>query len=518
MSEPGRNASGRSTLDFLDFENIRDSGIIETPTTYSMLVELEPREWLTLSEQRRSNVYIAFLTYLRGLQFPTQFFTLTTQFDANQYYDQFLGPNAPGAPSGESTPVPSGNEFESNVDDDGAPDGDADTAATDGGLASESLIVDSPLLEYGRHAHAEWLNQVLSLGDVRDRRFYVAVAVEKGEQEDDSGGRLDGLQDYLPIGPKKSRTITDETPYLDEVWARAQRVASQLPRTQVETTVLDSRGEILDVLYQSYRGVESPISFEHSTFTTPDQSVLKDPSTGDDIDLEATFTGADQKAAFDEEDHPPRPTTDDDSPFGGRVDPEYADRVASSRLLRWYAWNIGPVGRGSRYSTPISVYAGAFMFVLSLLLGIGAFVAFLANGQAQIAPPNSDAYWLVREASFVLASSSLPVFLLSLVVLLPSGGVTRIVGLVGTGITGIAVYLFQEAYPGQWDLSNVAATTFVVEVYTAGLSVLIIAVALAVRSRRRAIDTNQPETTVNAATDGGSDTNRVASTEDAAEN
>ena len=72
------STGGRSTLDLVNFENVRDGGVVETPTAYAMLVEVEPREWLTLSEERRSGVYISFLTFLRGLQFPVQFLTMTT--------------------------------------------------------------------------------------------------------------------------------------------------------------------------------------------------------------------------------------------------------------------------------------------------------------------------------------------------------------------------------------------------------------------------------------------------------
>ena len=54
---PGNSVGGeQSTLDLLNFENVRDGGVIETPTAYTMLVEIEPREWLTLSEERRTSL------------------------------------------------------------------------------------------------------------------------------------------------------------------------------------------------------------------------------------------------------------------------------------------------------------------------------------------------------------------------------------------------------------------------------------------------------------------------------
>jgi len=262
----------QSTLDLLNFENVRDGGVIETPTAYTMLIEIEPREWLTLSEERRTSLYISYMTFLRGLQFPTQFLTLTTRFDGDRYLERFIGPNALGAPTGQPTAIPA-------EDDDEAPDEVVEGPATDGGVATADVapqthidhVADSALLEYGRVAHAEWLDRTIALANVRDRRFFVAVAVMKGE--DDEGGRFDAIADALPFGGG-AKNVEDEEPYLDEVWARVQRVASQLPRTRVETSILDDRAEVLDVLYQVYRGQEAPISFEHSVFIGCHRRVL----------------------------------------------------------------------------------------------------------------------------------------------------------------------------------------------------------------------------------------------------
>ncbi|GAB6863182.1 hypothetical protein ACFR97_16445 [Haloplanus litoreus] len=469
--ESGAGAGG-STLDLLGFENVRDGGVIETPTAYTMLIEIEPREWLTLSEERRNSLYVSYMTFLRGLQFPTQFLTLTTRFNGDQYIEKFVGVDAPGTPTGQPTAI---------VDD----QDDAEEPATDGGAAvgaDSDRVTDSPLLGYGRIAHAEWLEQTIALANVRDRRFFVAVAVRKGE--DDEDGRFDAITDALPFGDRTT-AVDDEEPYLDEVWARVQRVASQLPRTQVETTILDDRADVLDILYQVYRGQEAPIRFEHGVFTQPDKDTLTDPATDEPLDLATAFEQADREAelAEPESDPEPRPESTGDLPYGGRVQEEYIDQVDNSRILAWYARTIGPIGRGKHYHSPLSVYAGVTLFATALLFAATALSAFLGSGQVGDVP-----YLLVREASFGLAAGSLPTFLLSLVILLPSGRRSTAIGLAGVGVTAVAVGLFEQAYPTQWTSTPTGTTALVVEVYAAGLFLLVVGVALALRARRSALD------------------------------
>jgi hypothetical protein len=471
MTPVNEDGGGSSTLDLLGFENVRDGGVIETPTAYTMLIEIEPREWLTLSEERRNSLYVSYMTFLRGLQFPTQFLTLTTRFNGDQYIEKFVGIEAPGTPTGQPTPT---------VDD----RDDADEPATDGGATvrtDSDRVTDSPLLEYGRIAHAEWLDRTIALANVRDRRFFVAVAVRKGKDEE--GGRFDAIADALPFGGRTT-AVDEEEPYLDEVWARVQRVASQLPRTQVETTILDDRADVLDILYQVYRGQEAPITFEHGIFTRPDEATLADPTTGEPLDLAAAFEEADRKAtlAEPEPDPKPRPESTGDLPYDGRVQEDYIDQVDNSRVLAWYARTIGPIGRGKHYHSPLSVYAGVTLFATALLFAVASLSAFLGSGQSGDVP-----YWLVREASFGLAAGSLPTFLLSLVVLLPSGRRSTAIGLAGVGVTAVAVGLFEQAYPTEWTSTPTGITALVVEVYAAGLFLLVIGVALALRARRSAL-------------------------------
>ena len=485
-----------STLDLVNFENVRDGGIIETPTAYAMLVKIEPREWLTLSEERRTTVYVSFLTFLRGLQFPTQFLTITTEFDGKQYIDQFVGPNSPNAPSGVSTPTPDvGPVDEETSTADGAGDTKA-ISATDGGVvATTDAVADSALLGFGRQAHADWIAQTLQRADVRDRQFFVAVAVNKSE-DDESGGRLDVLRDALP-GGRQTQTVDAEGFYLDEVWARAQRVASQLPRTQVEANVLDSREAVLGVLYRIYRDREPPISFNQGTLVRAADDTLTD-TLGEPLDLERAFEDADRQteAAIEEDEtetdsaastsnSTERPEIVGARSYGGRVQEEYIETVDESRLLQWYARNIGPIGGGDNYLSPVSVYVGTSAFVASLVLAVGALGIFL--GSAEIAVPGVRPLAL-RELSFSFAASSLPLFLLSLVVLLPSRRLAAVFATLGVAVSGGAITLFEMAYPAQWSGTPTGLTATVLQVYAAGLFVLVAAVGVAIRARRAVLE------------------------------
>ena len=78
-----------STLDLMDFKNVRDGGVVETPTTYAMLLKIQPREWLILSEEHKESLYLSFMTFLRGVQFPVQFLSMTTAYDPEPYLRKF---------------------------------------------------------------------------------------------------------------------------------------------------------------------------------------------------------------------------------------------------------------------------------------------------------------------------------------------------------------------------------------------------------------------------------------------
>jgi len=474
-----------STLDLMDFNNVRDGGVVETPTTYAMLVKIQPRDWLILSEEHKESLYLSFMTFLRGVQFPTQILSMTTAYDPEPYLKQFE--------EGESMLINSGDD-----DEDGDP------------------LDESPLLDYGRKYHTEWLRGVVEVAEIRDRDFYVAVAVAKDKEADD--GIKSQIQAFMPGG--NDVEVDNEPECIEEVKARAQRVASKLPQTQVEAEVLDTRTAVLEVLYEVYHGEKPPISFEQGNFTRPSDGVQKfaDAAYAPEEAAQAE-ANEDSDYEFDRvsDDHPEIEYEPDSDPGsepggeplaavgdGGYAHPDSVERVAESRILSWYARNIGPIGHGSLPVVPRAVYAGVFLVLLSLMLSVGALGTFLWS--MNVAERGTDIYWLARTVSFATATASLPGFVLSLVVLFPSERRTKGLAVAGLAAAGYALTLFLGAYPQEWD-SNPAVTTFTLEVYAVGIFALLIAVVLAVRSRQQVdlsnlVVASDPDAS-DVATDGG---------------
>ena len=447
-----------STLDLMDFKNVRDGGVVETPTTYAMLMRVQPREWLILSEERRESLYLSFMTFLRGLQFPAQILSVTTAYDPEPYLGRFENVDRPLIGTSED------------------------------GADEEDALDESPLMDYGRQYHAEWLRNVVDVAEIRDRDFYVAVSVAKDGEADD--GVMAQLRGFLPGGNDVDTDSETEAACLEEVKARAQRVASKLPQTQVKTELLDTRASVLEVLYEVYHGQKPPISFTQGNYTRPDDRAQDVADAAYDVEAAAQAeANEDGDFEFDRisEEYPEIEIESDADPLaavgdGGYAHPEFVERVASSRILRWYTRNIGPVGHGPRPVVPRAIYAGVSVGLLSFLLGAVALGGFVWS--MEVPQRGSDIYWLARTASFATGAVSLPAFLLSLVVLFPSGRKTKALSLVGLGVVGYAISLFLEAYPYEWD-SNAAVTTLTVEVYAAGLAALLLCVALAVRSRQK---------------------------------
>lgn len=209
-----------NTVENLDFESIHDSGVIETEEAYSLIIEVEARPWLILDGQSREAVYQSFSQFLMGIKSPIQIFTLPVPFDAGEYIDSLKQTN-------HETP----------------PD-------------------ESELLEHGRIQHANWLENVVEMGEIRDRRHFLVVTARKHKQdEQDSGGG--GLLSRL----KPTRENVDQEKRYGELWTRAENVTSALPRTGTQTEIVDTREEALEVLYYYYKGSDAPENLDHGWLT-----------------------------------------------------------------------------------------------------------------------------------------------------------------------------------------------------------------------------------------------------------
>lgn len=318
-----------STLDLVDFETVRDDGVIETPETYTRLVELTPRPWLTASETTRNDIYAAFTRTLRGVRFPIQFLTYTSSVPITDYLDRFEAAHSPrdahravaaardatvtseppapatragGPPDRDGQIPPGGSPAEEDHLPDEAPDGGSivttpertplpsesrlagrDAMAPDDGDGdSERIgINSSPILAYGQLAHAQWVGQTIQTGTGRDRQYFVAVAVRKDGAPPASRSTLDDLrytlQQFLPT---RRDAIDPETEQqcLTELRSRAQQLAAKLPNTGVETAILTDRPSVLAVLYQYYHAEPARVTLDHAWLTHTDRNPDIDPT------------------------------------------------------------------------------------------------------------------------------------------------------------------------------------------------------------------------------------------------
>ncbi|QLH82172.1 hypothetical protein [Halosimplex pelagicum] len=208
-----------NTIENLDFESIHDSGVIETEEAYSLIIEIEARPWLILDGQSRQAVYQSFSQFLMGIKAPIQIFTLPVPFDAGEYVDSLKETNHETPPN------------------------------------------ESELLEHGRVQHANWLENVVEMGEIRDRRHFLVVTAQKHEVDEQASGG--GFLSKL----KPSGGDVDQKKRYDELWTRAENVTSALPRTGTQTNIVDSREEVLEVLYYYYKGSSAPGNMDHGWLT-----------------------------------------------------------------------------------------------------------------------------------------------------------------------------------------------------------------------------------------------------------
>lgn len=228
----GSMVGNENTIENLNFEAVHDDGVIETDEAYTLIIEVDARPWLILDGQSRQAVYQSFSQFLMGIKSPIQIFTLPIPYNADDYIENLKKSN------------------------------------------HHKIDSESKLLEYGRIQHAQWLENVVEMGDIRDRRHFIMVTAQKhkqNEQDSDDGllGRLNPTQDDV-----------DQKKRYDELWSRAQSVTSALPRTGVNTEIIDNRESALKILYYYYKGRNPPENFNHGWLTKgPSEDDMKDVET-----------------------------------------------------------------------------------------------------------------------------------------------------------------------------------------------------------------------------------------------
>jgi hypothetical protein len=212
----------KNTIDRLDFDVVHDNGIVELKDRYSKIIELEPRQWVILDDEQRAAVIEAYKEVLMGAQATFQSVTVPVPYDASRYLDEL-----------------------DQADRNRPPD-------------------ETPLLSHGRAQHGRWLEDVVRMADIRDRRHFVVVSVEKSDPSAEDTNPLSIL-----FGSDDESDLKPET-LQKEVETRAQAMANSLPRTGVECEIIDDREEVLKILHYVYKGGEAPPTTDFGSITRPD--------------------------------------------------------------------------------------------------------------------------------------------------------------------------------------------------------------------------------------------------------
>ncbi|WP_424016115.1 hypothetical protein ACOZ4N_00510 (plasmid) [Halorientalis pallida] len=221
------------TADHLDFEYIRDDGVIVTEDSVSMIIEIGPRPWLILDSDQKEAVLEAWSDILMGTQSTFQILTLPTPYDASEYTHRLEEANRTRDPD------------------------------------------EHPLMSHGRAQHRHWIDNVVSMADIRDRQHFIVVTVRKSmaaDTDEEEGGFLSRLR---PAGDEEE---IDHDMLAREVRSRAENMASSLPPTGVDPEIRDDPNEIKQILYYYYKGDEPPENLDHGWLTehAPPEDVEKD--------------------------------------------------------------------------------------------------------------------------------------------------------------------------------------------------------------------------------------------------
>jgi len=136
--------------------------------------------------------------------------------------------------------------------------------------------------------------------------------------------------------------------------------------------------------------------------------------------------------------------------------------AALSSLFEWYRDRIGEPDR------EIDMYLGFSLFFGAIALGFIALLVITYSGQLE-----RPALWAWRETGIALTMLGLPLFLLSVIVLLPADRRGLAGGALGGLIALVGVVRFLQTYPYQWDAGPVQNSISVILIYAVGTAILL---------------------------------------------
>jgi hypothetical protein len=169
------------------------------------------------------------------------------------------------------------------------------------------------------------------------------------------------------------------------------------------------------------------------------------------------------------------------------------DAPPGDRLLRLYERYIGEP------ETESEVYFGFGLFFAGITCAVIGLVLFVAG--ASLYGLRTGGYFALAQPGYFLGMLSVPLALLSVVILLPTERRASVGGLVGTAITIVASVAFVLSYPDQWFEFGTQNTLLVVGTYAVGLALLAAVTGSALVAHRL----EQAQATVAVPEDSGAD-------------
>ena len=144
-----------------------------------------------------------------------------------------------------------------------------------------------------------------------------------------------------------------------------------------------------------------------------------------------------------------------------------SEETGQNQLVSYYHQYVGDPDR------TIDIYAGFGLFFLGLGLGLAGVLIFLYSATL------SEAVYSLREIAIVTGAIGTPALLVGIVVLLPVDKRMLAIAGIGSGICGIGIIRFVDAYPYNFNVAGPDATAEVVGIYSVGLVLVIAATAAA---------------------------------------
>lgn len=240
--QAGRLGRDTRTQAQIGVDHVRDDGIAVDGDAYIGLLEVTPRNWLSLDTEERETVMSAYMSFLMALRSPIVITCYPHEFDLEEHLQQFADVGQSPETQGES-----------------------------------------PILQYGRKYYVDWASRRVDEQHIKHRAFYIVTRVEASHVHEslDSGsvlsrlpviGRaLDGVRAALGRGGDTEQAR--EQLCVREVRTRQQRLAEDLGRTGVGLDLVRDRQETMEILYHYYNHVDPLFDrFDHATRTeaTPD--------------------------------------------------------------------------------------------------------------------------------------------------------------------------------------------------------------------------------------------------------